>query len=67
MSARKTYVVRNDCMEMQFTRETEEGARRQLHRCAEAAPDVQCDLFEYRPNDGLWDWVASVVESAPLG
>ena len=65
--SRQTYAVRSDCMEAQFTRSTEEAARRQLHAFASATPDVPCDLFEYRPNDGLWDWVATVVESAPLG
>ena len=50
----KTYLVRNDCMEMQFTRKTEAGARRQLEMCAEAAPDVQCDLYEL--DGGEWVW-----------
>ena len=57
----KTYVVRNDCMEMQFTRKTEEGARRQLHMCAEAAPDVQCDLFVL--DGGAWSWLSSMMSS----
>ena len=64
MSSRKTYLVRSDCMEMQFTRKTEEGARRQLDRCAEAAPDVQCDLYKLDERLGVWDWVSASMSCA---
>lgn len=67
MSARKTYAVRNASFEMQFTRETEAAARRQLHVSAAATPDEPTDLYVYEPNCALWDWVATVVESEPLG
>lgn len=67
MSSRQTYAVRNDHMEAQFTRETEEAAVRQLHAFASASPDVPTDLYVYEPNCALWDWVATAVESEPLG
>ena len=67
MSGRKTYLVRSDCMDMQFTRENEAAAVRQLHVSAAATPDVQHDLYKLDERLGVLDWVASVVESAPLG
>lgn len=59
------YLVKSDAYSAEFDAESIEAARERLHRYAAATPDVQTDLYEWREVD--WDWVATVVESAPLG
>ena len=66
MSSRKNYLVESDCMALEFTRETEAAAVRQLKVCAEATPEVQCDLYEWDAANDAWAWVSSVVDSQEL-
>ena len=67
MSARKTYAVRNASFERGGGRGAGAAARRQGRVGAAATRDGPAGLCGYEPNCALWDWVATVVESEPLG
>ena len=61
------YRVESDAFSAEFDADSVDAARERLHRYAAAAPDVQCDLFEWVEVGTSWRWLASAFESEPLG
>ena len=59
------YRIMSEAVTVEFDADSVDAAEERLHRYASAAPEVQCDLYEWQEVD--WSWIASAVESKPLG
>ena len=60
------YRVESDAFSAEFDADSVDAARERLDRYAAAAPDVQCDRYEWGEVDTSWRWLAAAFHSAAV-